>query len=103
MSKFIPKVLLIGNENEIPNDLPEFKIVGKIEFRQIEPEVLQLVINGESLSESKLRSIDFDYVLCVHYALYSKNKKIWRQLLPSGIFITSTFFKHIIKRGYNKL
>ena len=93
---FIPKVLLLGNENEIPNDLPKFEIVGKIEIRQLEPNVLQLLFDGEPLSKSKLESLDFDYVLFQNDALYFKNRKIFGKFFSIGILATNQFFRSYV-------
>ncbi|MBR1420616.1 MAG: hypothetical protein IJ575_06140 [Selenomonadaceae bacterium] len=96
LNKFIPKVLLLGNENEIPNDLPKFEIVGKIELRQLEPNVIQLLFEGKPLSESKLKSLDFDYLLCTNYEIYRRNNRSWTTLgsiLPKGIFLSKEFFQ----------
>ena len=96
LNKFIPKVLLLGNENEIPNDLPKSEIVGKIELRQLEPNVIQLLFEGKPLSESKLKSLDFDYVLCSNDKLYWENRKLWGKFFPRGIFATNNFFRSYV-------
>ena len=31
--KFIPRVIIFGNKNELSNDLPEFEVVGELEVR----------------------------------------------------------------------
>ena len=96
MNKFIPKVLLIGDENEIPKDVPEYEIVGKLEFRQLEPEILQIVLDGELLSESKLKSLDFDYLLFTRGDLYGRNKHIWTRIMPLGTIATVAYFKNFV-------
>ncbi|MBR1420614.1 MAG: hypothetical protein IJ575_06130 [Selenomonadaceae bacterium] len=93
---FIPKVLLLGDESEIPNDLPKFEIVGKIELRQLEPNVIQLLFEGKPLSESKLKSLDFDYVLCPNDGLYWRNRLLWGKFFPRGIFATNNFFRYYV-------
>ena len=96
LNKFIPKILFIGNEREIPNDLPKFEIVGRIELRQLEPEVLQLFFDGQPLSETKLKSFDCDYVLFTDGDLYNRNRSLWAKLFPNKTFATDKFLRYYV-------
>ena len=96
MNKFIPKVLLIGDENEIPKDVPEFEIVGKLEVEQLEHGAFNLILDGKSLSKTDFESIDFDYVVCTDNKLYWKIKPHCFEFFSSGIFAPIVFFQHFI-------
>ena len=96
MSKFIPKVLLLGNENEIPNDLPEFKIVGKIEIRNES----NWFFNGIQIALQDLLKRNFDYILCTNYKIYERSKhRFYAAGLPIGSVITQQFFKRHVSNS----
>ena len=101
MSKFIPKVLLLGDENEIPDDLPEFRIVGKIEVHKTESEGLQFFFEGKQISQSKLGSLDFDYILCTQFDTYWENMLFFYGCLPLGMLATTNHFRRYVSNvGY---
>ena len=84
--KFIPRVVIFGNKNELSNDLPEFKIVEELNENQIEPH--------------DLLNKNFDYILCTNYGIYERSKHGFHDSgFPIGSMITQQFFKRHVSNS----
>ena len=100
MSKFIPTVAILGNESEIPNDLPEFEIVGKISTQfffdqSVQAYVCEIFFNGNRIEDMK--SPPFDYILCTNRQICDANKLCFHLLgLPIGMLATTNFFREFV-------
>ena len=73
---FIPKVLILGDLNQLQHDFPtRFKIVGQLEIRDS-----KFFVDNKEIAN--VRNLNFDYILCTERKVYEQNVML---------FVTSGF------------
>ena len=85
MAQFIPKVLILGDLNQLQHDFPtRFKIVGQLEIRDS-----KFFVDNKEIAN--VRNLNFDYILCTERKVYEQNVMLF---VTSGIPFGQLMMQH---------
>ena len=97
--KFVPKVLLLGTEKDLPELKIDYEIVGhlKIEIK-LEDQTYtgSIFLNDEPILADELEKLPFDYILCLDFDLYFQNRGWMIRFIGLGQLATTMFFKKYV-------
>ena len=96
MNNYIPKILLVGDPQAIQAEHPiEVQVIGRLTAKFSEGKV-EFFINGQSVTEEKLKSIPFDYIVFADDKAYLMLRKILYNFFGSGILIYRESFQRCV-------
>ena len=98
LNRFIPKVIVLGNESDLPRDFPaKFEIVGHLDLKKV-GSTLAFSLDGTPIDVHKICDCDFDYLLCTDEMSSPWMKHVFfnNRIVPFGIFSTPNFFRYCV-------
>lgn len=98
MNLFTPSVIILGNANELPNDLnAQFKIIGTLKI-----ENQRVFFNDQEIPYQNVRNLPFDYLLCSNRQVYHDNLRFLAAMqIPFGMIATTNYFrKYVTNAGF---
>ncbi len=99
--KFVPKVLLLGTEKDLPEFKIDYEIVGHLKTERQENQVM-LFVDGKKIGLEDFQKIPFDYLLCTDFKFAWDNRQWLIQLANFGRLATTNFFRNYVSNiGFN--
>ena len=98
MNLFTPSVIILGDPNELPNDLNvQFKIIGTLKI-----ENQRVFFNDQEIPYQNVRNLPFDYILCSNRKVYQDNLRFLVAMqIPFGMIATTNYFrKYVSNAGF---
>ena len=94
--KFVPKVILFGDEKDLPEFSIDYEIVGHLRI-ETENKTARLFFNDQMIDIEDLKKISYDYVLCTDTDFYFANHYGWLgSIFETLRFVETRFFRHYV-------